>query len=194
MDVTSPIATVIPSLDGVVLEVLTRTTSPLSLTDVARIGGRGSVSGVRNALLRLTSTGLVRRVPGGYELNRDHLAAPSVITLGSLHAELLKRLRELVVPWADRVDLVGLFGSTARRDGDLNSDVDVLVVAAEDVEDLSDELIRSVEAWTGNCVQVLALTPQRLAELAAAAEPLIDELGRDLVVVLGDWPALATAR
>lgn len=185
MDIACPITAVVPTLEGPVLTALAGTSTPVTLSEVARLAGRGSPSGVLKALRRLVATGLVHVVPGGYLLNREHLAAPAVLSLATLHGEFLNRLRNLVSPWADRVALVGLFGSTARRDGGPDSDIDLLVVADGDVEDLTDHLVDRVQTWTGNNAQVLVLTPSQFAQLKARREPLAHNLDQDLVVLAG---------
>lgn len=186
MDVAVPISTVAPSLEGPTLVALSSTNAPVNLTEIVRLAGRGSVSGVRKVLVRLVATGLVEQVAGGYVLNREHLAAPSVLSLASLHGELLARMRAHTEDWGDRIELVGLFGSAARRDGGPHSDIDLLVVAGGEVEDLTDSLIERVQTWTGNDVQLLVLTPTGLGDLRRSGEPLMAELERDLVVINGD--------
>lgn len=78
-----PITTVVPSLDGPVLVALAATTTPMGLATVHARAGRGSKSGVRAVLLRMVGEGLVLEVPGGYVLNRDHLATPAVELLAT---------------------------------------------------------------------------------------------------------------
>lgn len=93
MDVSMPIKTVVPSLDGPVLAALAATAMPMGLATVHTRAGRGSKSGVRSVLLRMVDEGLVLEVPGGYMLNRDHIAAPAVEMLATLHGELTSRIR-----------------------------------------------------------------------------------------------------
>ncbi len=188
-----PFRSVLPSLDGPVLAVLSGTTAPLSLAEVHRRAGEGSKSGIRRVLLRLVGEGLVHEVPGGYLLNRDHLAAPAVELLTNLHGELTARMRGEIEGWTARPRLVGLFGSAARRDGDASSDIDVLVIsddAGEDVERLGER----IEAWTGNTVQVISLTPADIRRLRKAKEPIVAVWERELVVVSGDRRALLGTR
>jgi predicted nucleotidyltransferase len=65
-------------------------------------------------------------------LNRDHLAAPTVAALAQLRATLLKTLVDEIGSW-DRAPVhASLFGSAARGDGGLTSDLDVLLVHADD--------------------------------------------------------------
>lgn len=191
MDVSMPITTVVPSLDGPVLAALAATTTPMGLADVHTRAGRGSKSGVRSVLLRMVDEGLVLEVPGGYVLNRDHLAAPAVELLATLHGELTNRIRGAVEEWPTSPALVGMFGSAARRDGDANSDVDVLVVSDDpDLADRVDELAEQVRRWTGNRAQVIGRTTKEIARLRRAKEPILVEWTRDLVAIVGERTAL----
>lgn len=191
MDVSLPIRTVVPSLDGPVLAALATTATPMGLATVHRRAGRGSKSGVRSVLVRMVEEGVVLEVPGGYVLNRDHIAAPAVEMLASLHGELTSRIRAAVEEWPTRPTLVGMFGSAARRDGDASSDIDVLVVsAAPDLDDRTDELAAQIRRWTGNRAQVIGRTPEEIARLARTKEPILSEWTRDLLVIAGERTAL----
>ena len=191
MDVSMPITTVVPSLDGPVLSALAGTTTPMELATVHTRAGRGSKSGVRSVLLRMVDEGLVLEVPGGYVLNRNHLAAPAVELLAALHGELTSRIRGAVEEWPTPPALVGMFGSTARRDGDANSDIDVLVVSEDpDLDDRVDELADQIRRWTGNRAQIIGRTPKEIARLRRAKEPILAEWTRDLVVIAGERGAL----
>ncbi len=191
MDVSMPISTVVPSLDGPVLAALAGTASPLGLAEVHARSGRGSKSGVRSVLLRMVDEGLVLDVPGGYVLNRDHVAAPAVELLASLHGELVSRIRAAVEEWQTVPALVGVFGSAARRDGDVDSDIDVLVVSdAADLDDLVDELADQIRRWTGNRAQVIGRSSKEIARLQRSKEPILAEWARDLVVIAGERSAL----
>jgi len=193
MDVSMPITTVVPSLDGPVLAALAATATPMGLATVHARAGRGSKSGVRSVLLRMVDEGLVLEVPGGYLLNRDHLAAPAVELLAALHGELVSRIRDAVDEWPTLPSLVGMFGSAARRDGDADSDsdIDVLVVSDDsDLDDRVDELAEQIRRWTGNRAQVIGRTPKEIARLRRAKEPILAEWTRDLVVIAGERAAL----
>ena len=144
-------------------------------------------------MLRMVDEGLVLVVPGGYVLNRDHIAAPAVEMLASLHGELTSRIRAAVDDWPTRPELVGIFGSVARRDGDARSDIDVLVVSNDtDLDDRVDDLAERIRRWTGNRAQVIGRTPKEIARLRRAEEPILAEWTRDLVVIAGERAALGT--
>src|SRR5690606_33562771 len=59
MDVSMPITTVVPSLDGPVLAALAGTSGAMELGVLHDRAGRGSRSGVRSVLLRMVEVGLV---------------------------------------------------------------------------------------------------------------------------------------
>lgn len=194
MDVSSPISSVIPSLDGPVLGALAGTTTPLNLTQVHRLARRGSLTGVRRVLVRMSAVGIVAEVPGGYVLNRDHVASSAIESLARLWGGCVDRIRATVAEWPEEPALVGIFGSAARRDGDEFSDVDILVVSNDaDADHRSADLADAVERWTGNAAHVVTVTPADLRRMRRAREPVLDEWDRDLVVVAGSAAALRTA-
>ena len=192
MDVALPIRTVVPSLDGPVLAALASTTAPMDLAAAYQRSGRGSKSGIRSVLLRMVAEGLVLTVPGGYVLNREHLAAPAIEQLASLHGALLERIRGVAQGWETRPRLVGFSGSVARRDGDARSDVDVLVISdAPDLDEATDDLADLIRRWTGNNAQVIGRTPRQIAGMRADNEPIVAEWSRDMVIVCGDRRAVS---
>jgi len=194
MDVSMPITAVVPSLDGPVLGALAASATPTGLAAIHARTGRGSKSGVRSVLLRMVDQGLVLEVPGGYVLNGDHIAAPAVELLATLHGELTSRIRAAVEEWLTPPVLVGMFGSAARRDGDVSSDIDVLVVSDDpDLDDCVDELADAIRRWTGNRAQVIGRTPKEIAGLRRTKEPILSEWTRDLVVIVGERAALGKA-
>lgn len=194
MDVSMPITTVVPSLDGPVLAALAATTAPMGLAAVHARAGRGSKSGVRSVLLRLVEQGVVHEVSGGYVLNRDHIAAPAVELLTGLHGELSNRIRAAVQQWPTPPALVGMFGSAARRDGDAGSDIDVLIVSDDpDLDDRVDELADQIRRWTGNRAQVIGRAPSEIARLERSKEPIVSEWAQELVVIAGERSALGRA-
>lgn len=195
MDVASPISSVVPSLDGAVLRALAGTSSPMNLSAVHRLACDGSLSGVRRVLVRLLGTGIVLGVPGGYVLNREHVAAPAIQALADLWAEVFDRIRRHVAGWPEPPGLVGCFGSAARRDGDDTSDIDLLVVSdADDAADHAADLARRVEAWTGNPTRTIAVGEADLRRMRRAGEPILAEWDRDLVVISGRRDALRPVR
>lgn len=194
MHVARPISSVIPSLDGAVLGALAGTSAPLNLSSVHLLANAGSLSGVRRVLLRLIDAGIVDLVPGGYVLNREHVAAPAIAVLARLWSEVFERIRRDVEGWEVTPRLVGLYGSAARRDGGAASDIDVLVVSdAGDAADRASELASRIERWTGNSTHVVTVRATDLRRMRRARESILGEWERDLVVIVGGREALKAA-
>lgn len=166
----------------------------MNLTAVHRLAGRGSLTGVRRVLVRLVGTGIVVEVPGGYLLNRDHVATPAIEALAQLWTALFERIEKSVSAWPEHPPLVGIYGSAARRDGDEDSDMDLLVVSdTPDAADHSAELAQAVQRWTGNPTHVVTVSRKDLRRMRRAREPILAEWERYLVVIAGSRDALKCA-
>lgn len=194
MDLSQPISTVIPTLDGPVLAVLARTEQPLTGRRIHQLARVGSESGTRKVLHRLASTGLVAAEQVGpsvqYSLNREHLAAGPVIELTTLRAQLSRRITDAIGQWSHRPIHASIFGSAARGDGDLDSDIDLLIVHGFDDppsewSEQVDELGDRVHVWTGNFMQTYELSSAEFAEHLRIGEPIVEEWLRDCITVFG---------
>jgi len=197
MDVARPYSAVSPTVDGDVLVVLAGTTKPLTGRQVAHLVRRGSQKAVAVALARLVKHGLVLREEAGpaylHRLNRDHLAAPAVEALAAMRSELLRRLRERIGQWVVAPSHASLFGSTARADGDTDSDIDLLVVRPEAVgeddpvwREQLEGLAEAAYTWTGNHASIIELSQDEFAALPAQRPPILDELRADGVDLAGE--------
>jgi len=202
VDVSRPYTAVSPSLDGEVLRALAGTTMLQTGRQVAHLTGRSSHSGVLDVLNRLTEHGLVTRVELNraylYALNREHLAAPAVIALAGLRAELFDRIRDELGTWPISPVHASLFGSTARGDGDTHSDIDLFVVRPATIPEEDprwreqlDGLADKIRGWTGNRASILEKPETELAQLQAEGRPILAELRSDAIVLSGsDIPTL----
>ena len=91
-----------------------------------------------------------------------------------------------------------LFGSTARGDGDRQSDVDLLLVAPDGVDHRWERQIGRladlVERWTGNYAQVVEHSISSFLALEAARSTLTANLRVDgLELVDNSWTAIGRA-
>jgi Nucleotidyltransferase domain len=132
MDLTDPTRAITSTLDGPVLATLALAGRPLSVGEVAAGTVRGSELGVRKSLGRLVEQGIVVSTEIGsrriYELNHEHVAAPIAKLLPNLRSELFKRMRRAISKWRPSPFYASVFGSAARGDGSVESDIDILLV------------------------------------------------------------------
>jgi predicted nucleotidyltransferase len=196
MDVARPYHAISPSLESDVLVVLAGTNRPLTGRGIWKRVGSASDRGVRLALGRLVEHGLVDVVDAPpaqlYTLNREHIAAPLVEQLAGLRGELLTRLRTELERWEPAPLHASLFGSAARGEGSLESDIDVFLVRPDgvDAEDPQwrrqvDELRDRVQRWTGNHVGISELGALELTELMRHPPNVLLEIGRDGIALAG---------
>ena len=190
MDISNPIRSVIPSVHGDVLAVLARTDAPLTGRGIAGLVEGVSRAGVQKALVALTNAGVVlveSHPPANlYRLNRRHLAAAAIAELATMRSRLITAMSEQLGPWDPAPWGAWLFGSAARGDGSLSSDIDVLIVRPDSVDELDanwseqvDRFVDDVSAWTGNPCAVIEYSCSEFDDLLASDERLASDLRAD---------------
>lgn len=201
MDLSRPYASVCPSLDGDVLRVLASSRLGLTGREITALTGRTSHSGVLKVLDRMAEHGLVRRVELNrahlFSLNREHLAAPAVEILMGMRNTLIDQMRDAIGAWNIQPRHLSLFGSAARGDGDVESDIDLFAVRAAAVPDDDEswrgqieDLRTHTEHWTGNPATVMETSEAGLMQLAAEERSILEKL-RDESVLLGGQELVA---
>jgi DNA-binding transcriptional ArsR family regulator len=196
MDLTSPFESLFPTVDSSVLRVLLSSEKPRTGREVAREANR-SQRATKLVLDRLVDHGLVFREELGrsqvYTLNRDHIAAEPLAQLARLRLVLFDRLRAAVGTWRLQPGHVSVFGSAARGDGGLQSDVDIFLVRPQGVEE-DDEgwreqvgaLADAVFSWTGNHAGIAEVSNEDLGRLRREQPAILESLRADAVHIAGD--------
>lgn len=196
MDLTSPARTVVPTLDAEVLTVLAGVTLPLTGRQVSRLINSKSHRGVSLVLDRLRQQGIVDVVRAGsanlYSLNRDHVAFAAVEALLDLRGKLFRLIETRVREWEIPPVSVAVFGSAARGDGGTTSDIDLLIIRPESVnEDESGwekqlfELSFWVRRWSGNRASLIQATPSQIASMIKREEPITESLRNEARYLFG---------
>lgn len=196
MDLTLPLGSLIPSLDSAVLEVLARTESGLSASQIARLSARGTRAGQAAVLSRLVAHGLVLAEQANtgylYRLNRAHLLAPAVLAATGVRHELVSRLAAVISALDPAPVSAALYGSFVRGQAGPHSDLDLLLVLENGLDRYDDawqdqlaDLEQQVLAWTGNRLEVLQLSVRQLVDALGAGEPLMRSLQAEAVTVYG---------
>lgn len=203
MELSRPMSVVTTSVDGEVLAALALADAAFTPGQLHRLIGRHSEAGVRKSLTRLGEQGIVRSERAGnaylYSLNRAHLAAQHVQGLARMRDELLQRLSQRLASWSTEPIFAALFGSAARGDMTLHSDLDVLVVRPHGVEpDVEpwrsdiDSLTHDLTAWTGNDARVLELSYQEAVTAAEVGGSLVRAIRAEGLTLHGDVGVLVS--
>ena len=127
-----------------------------------------------------------------YVLDRDHLLAPIVERMAETRVELVHRLRGVIGAWTVPAVHASLFGSAARGDGGLASDIDLFIVrpAGVDADDETwrgqiDGLAESVRRWTGNHAGIAEISDSELPQLRRDRPPIVEEARADAIDLAG---------
>lgn len=197
MDLSDPARAVMTPSVSAVLRVLVRAApAEFTLREVAGLAGV-SHNTAQTVVHRLADHGLVVMRPAGRALmcgyNTEHLAADAVAALVTLRARVVQALVEELSGWSTRPVHASLFGSGGRGDGDVHSDLDLLVVrpelpdaAAEQTWDaeLAESAAR-LRRRTGNPVNMVETTRDGLRQAVLDGEPLVAAWRRDGVHLVG---------
>lgn len=149
---------------------------------------------MRGALDRLVRQGVVRRTKigtaYGHTLNRGHVAIPIVEAIAAMRRDVIQSAQDVIERWAIPPMHASFFGSFARRDGDEDSDLDILLIHPAELED--DEAsferweqqaaeLHDLEERTGNAVQILDLADAALLAPDAEAAATLASIAADEV-------------
>jgi len=193
VELNHPLSTITPTLDGDVLAVLARQDVAFTTGQLHRALSNYSEEGIRKVLQRLSRQGIVHSVRVGnafsYRFNRDHLAAEPIIQLADIMSTFLARLTDRLDDWEVPPVYAAVFGSAARGSMTVDSDLDLLLVRADNVTDelwaaQVDQLVEDVTRWTGNDTRTLQFTE---AELVAGGreDPVLRDVLNDGLTVAG---------
>jgi len=204
MDLSSPLRSLAPTMDSAVLDVLAGSQAPMSIAHITRVAARGSRQGLTLALNRLVEQGLVTATPANrgsmYSLNREHVLAAAIGSAASARTVFIERFAQAVRRLEPEPLHVSFFGSFARREGDADSDIDVLFIVSSQAE-LDEswdsqvrELATQVFAWTGNQMHQITYNERELLHVLQSGEPIVESWRRESLAVLGvDFSSLVSS-
>jgi predicted nucleotidyltransferase len=188
-----PFGGVIPGARGAVLAVLLRTGEPMTGRQIhGLVSDDYSLWSVQEALKALTRLGLVETRTigraGVHTINDGHAFVAPLRALVDPIAALKTAIDE--VTDAD-VRAVILFGSIARGDPSVDSDIDLAVIALPGWDKRVD-LQDAVRTRLGNDCDVLLFTEPEFRRRAAEGEPVVADIVRDGIALVGTKPRVRT--
>lgn len=189
----APLRTVTPTVDGDVLAILAGAEDWFTVAQLDLLIPARSREGIRRTLTRLADQGVVDVLTAGttrsYRLNREHLAAPSIIALTFLRSTLFDRLRTELKGWEQLPEYAAVFGSAAEGRMSESSDIDLFLLhpgtdpSAWDgpLEDLAARARR----WTGNVLNPLVLSRDEVID-SAPSEPVLQDIADRATPLIGE--------
>ena len=197
MDFLRSVEAVIPGAQGKLLAVFAETTVGLSVRTASRLSGV-SLAQTSRILPDLAALGILERtdVPPSivYRFVEENVASRSIMLLARSRDLVLAELGEAARSMAIPPVSVMVFGSLARGDAGQDSDVDVLMVHRNGVEN-TQAWSESVEQWrrsaqqlTGNDVEVMEADEHSIASQLRSRRPVWRDISRDGIVVFGKTP------
>jgi predicted nucleotidyltransferase len=204
VDFIGPIQALIPGVQGRILAVLAQTSAELNLRTLARLSGV-SLAQASRVMPGLVELGVVERrdVPPSalFRLVEGHVASRAVLTLARARETVLEELGRSAGELSPPPVSVIVFGSLARGEARATSDVDVVVVRPEDVDEEDERWHADLERWrqearrlTGNRVEIVEVGESDVARFLRGRRPLWTEVAREGVVVFGRGVAELRAR
>ena len=170
MNFLRPVEAVIPGAQGRILAVLAQTTADLNLRTLARLAGVSAAQASR-VMPELVVLGLVERreVPPSsqFRLARDHVAAEAILLLAGSRDRALQHVGEAAGALKIPPIAVVVFGSVARGDATSESDLDVVVVRPDEIDEDDEAWGAGIEQWR-NSVRVITGNPVDVVEVGLA--------------------------
>jgi predicted nucleotidyltransferase len=195
VDFLHPVEAVIPGAQGRILSVLARTSGELNLRTIARLAGVSSAQASR-VLPGLVALGVVERreVPPSalFRLVPEHVAARAVVLLVDARELAIHEVSRLATELRPTPISVVIFGSFARGEAVAGSDIDVVVVRRDVVDEDDAAWRRAIDGWaqharrvTGNRVELLEVSQAEAGRRLRSRQPLWLDVQRDGLVVFG---------
>ncbi|MGI8522981.1 MAG: nucleotidyltransferase domain-containing protein [Nocardioides sp.] len=184
-----PFGGLLPGARGAILAALLRTDAPLTGRQIhGLVRDEHSLWSVQEALKVLARLGLVETRTigraGVHTINEGHSSVAALRALVDPAAALKAALEEVVDA---EVEAVLLFGSIARGEAVPGSDIDLAVIASPGWAGRV-ELEDAVRTRLGNHCDVLVFTPAEFQRLARDGEPVVSDIVRDGVALIGRVP------
>lgn len=184
MNFAEPFGGIVPGARGAALSTLLRTGTPLTGRRIhSLVADRHSLGAVQQALRELEALGLiVTETVGRAGLHHVNEAHDAIGPLRSL-VDPITMLAQVVGETAPDVETVVVFGSVARGESHVNSDIDLAVIAPHSWSGRT-ELQDAVHTRLGNDCDILHFTREEFTRTPQDREPVVGEIIRDGITLI----------
>lgn len=115
---------------------------------------------------------------------------PPIFEILASSAKVEQRIGDLITESLESMTSCALLGSVARGEASAQSDIDMLVVSDDGVdsdalEDALDLVRHDLASFTGNNLQMVAVTRSQLRRMVEADDPLVESWERDMRMISG---------
>lgn len=194
MDVVHPVEAIIPGSQGRILAVLAETSAELNLRTIARLSGV-SLAQASRVLPVLVDLGIVERreaPPSAlFHFVPEHVASRAITALARTRQSIFDEVGGAGAFDPPPVSVI-VFGSFARGDATVDSDIDVVLVRPKVVDEEDRTWRQGVDAWreqtrrvSGNRVDVLEVSEEDIGGRLRSRKPLWADIRRGGIVVHG---------
>lgn len=196
MDFVYPVEALVPGVRGKVLGACLRSDEALTMRALARLAGV-SANQAAQVIDQLDDLGLLRRTAAGRSLMVSLVdESPAVAALrqvADLRSTTLRRWRDRARQMDPPPTTMAVYGSWARGEARSGSDVDIVVVLPDGLDDPGEDRYREqIARWCTYASLVAGLPVSPLVISAGESHtvdgPLWDEIRRDAVLIAGHEP------
>lgn len=195
MDFRHPIEAVVPGAQGKILSALLRSSGQFNLRTLARVAGV-SIAQASRVLPQLVGLGIVERheVPPSslFRLVPEHVSTRALLELADPRRILIGEVGRSAATISPSPVSVVAFGSFARGDGSIESDIDLVVVRPAHVDTDDGEWAISLDDWrthlqrvSGNDVEILEVGAGELGSKLASSGQVWRDVRRDGQLIYG---------
>ncbi len=196
VDFRHPIEAAIPGAQGRVIAALLGTSEELNLRTIARVAGV-SIAQASRVLPGLVELGMIERreVPPSslFRLVPEHVATRALLELADARNVVMTEMGRAASKIRPAPVSEITFGSFARGDSELDSDIDVMMVRPPGVDADDDRWTETIERWrnivsrvAGNSVEILDVDADAVAAKLFGGTQLWRDIHRDGQVVFGE--------
>ncbi|MDA2987814.1 MAG: nucleotidyltransferase domain-containing protein [Actinomycetota bacterium] len=182
------------------LAALAQVSGGVTIRQLARISGV-SLARTHYWVTFWADRGVVTQLHAGRalmcSLNHEHIMTASLVNLASARAAIMKCIVAEVEKWPLVPLNVTTFGSFARGDGSVTSDIDLLVIVdVDDLDTWSDQLqlaSETLQTKIGNPIQFLDYPVKTWHNMMHQNDPVVTEIHRDGIHIFGEYLTIVEA-